>query len=63
MNLFPFFGGALFQIVMGAIVSFETRVGMADLVSGYRMMFLFVFACAVANVAVSFFVTETYRRS
>ena len=63
VNLFPFFGGALFQIVMGALVSFETRIGMADLVSGYRMMFLFVFACAVANVAVSFFVTETYRRS
>jgi sugar phosphate permease len=63
VNLFPFFGGALFQIVMGAIVSFETRTGMADLVSGYRMMFLFVLTCAAANVAISFFVTETYRRS
>ena len=63
VNLFPFFGGALFQIVMGAIVSFETRTGMADLVFGYRMMFLFVLVCAAANVAISFFVTESYRRS
>ena len=62
VNLFPFLGGAVFQIIMGAIVSFEKRHGAAEFVAAYRMMFLFVLACAVASVVMAFFLTETLKK-
>jgi len=62
VNLFPFLGGALFQIIMGAIVSFEKRHGAAEFVAAYRMMFLFVLACAIASAITAFFLTETLKK-
>ncbi len=62
VNLFPFFGGAVFQIIIGAIVSFEKRNGAAELAAAYHMMFLFVLVCAVGSAVSAFFLTETLNK-
>lgn len=59
VNLFPFFGGAAFQIIMGAIVS-HTPDGVA---AAYQDMFVFCLVCAVASLASACFITETLGRS
>ena len=62
VNLFPFFGGALFQVAMGAIISFSSRTEAAVPVEGYRMIFLFALAGALFSLGAAFFLTETLQR-
>jgi sugar phosphate permease len=59
VNLFPFFGGAAFQIVMGAIVSSDV----VNVSGSYQNMFLFCLACSLASLVCAFLVTETLGRS
>lgn len=59
VNLFPFFGAAAFQIVMGAIVSHTPD----DVAAAYQNMFLFCLACAAASLVSACCVTETLGRS
>jgi len=62
VNLFPFFGGALFQIGMGAIISFGNTAEGAVPVEAYRRIFLFVLAGALSSLVASFLLTETLQR-
>jgi sugar phosphate permease len=54
MNLFPFLGGAIFQILMGAIISTS-----AGIVEGYRHIFLICTANAVVSLIAACMLTET----
>ena len=62
VNLFPFFGGALFQVVIGAIV---TR-GVVDRgeysLAGYQDMFLICLVGAVISLVAAVFLKETLSR-
>ena len=59
VNLFPFFGGAAFQVIMGAIVSSEG----GSLMGAYQDMFLFCLVCAAASLVCACLVSETLGRS
>jgi len=63
VNLFPFFwGGALFQVVIGVIV---TRGGLdrgGYSLGGYQDMFLICWVGAVIFLVAAFFLKETLRR-
>jgi len=54
LNLFPFLGGAIFQVVMGAIVS-----GAGGGVAGYRWLFLLCTGNAVVSLVAACLLTET----
>lgn len=54
LNLFPFLGGAIFQVIMGAIVS-----GSGGSVAGYRYLFLLCTGNAVASLVAACLLTET----
>lgn len=58
LNLFPFLGGALFQVVIGAILS-AGGGQMGYSLAGYRHMFLFCTAAAFASLIAACFLTET----
>jgi sugar phosphate permease len=62
MNFFPFFGGALFQVIMGAIVSYGGHVQGIYSRAGYQHMFLFCVAGAAASLVAAFFLRETLPR-
>jgi sugar phosphate permease len=62
VNLFPFLGGALFQVAMGAIVSWQGEGPGGAPAAAYKMMFLFTLAGALASLGLSFLLTETKRR-
>jgi len=59
VNLFPFFGGAIFQIIMGSIVS-QSAGGVGE---AYQAMFIFCIGCAAASLVSACFITETLGRS
>jgi len=62
VNLFPFFGGALFQIIFGAILS---QGGMADgiyMSVMYQNMFLVCLISAMISVVIALFFRETLSR-
>jgi len=61
VNLFPFFGGALFQIAMGAIISFGSAAERAVPVDGYGMIFLFALAGALSSLVAALLLTETLQ--
>jgi sugar phosphate permease len=54
LNVFPFLGGAIFQVVMGAIVS-----GAGGGVGGYRYLFLLCTGNAVVSLVAACLLTET----
>ena len=55
MNLFPFFGGALFQVIVGVVMA-EGRGGFLN---GYHGMFLIYLLGAVISLVAAFFIKET----
>lgn len=59
VNLFPFFGAAAFQIIMGAIVSADA----AGVAGAYQNMFMFSLGCAVVSLICGCLVTETLGKS
>lgn len=62
VNLFPFFGGPLFQIIMGAILSRAGQGGDAYPVAGYQNMFLACLIGAFISLFVAVFLKETLSR-
>jgi sugar phosphate permease len=62
VNLFPFFGGALFQILVGAIVSMAGHEGGRYSLAGYKNMFLLYLLGAVISLVAAVFLQETLPR-
>ena len=63
VNLFPFLGGALFQVAMGAIVSWGGEGAAGAPVEAYRLMYLFALAGSLVALGLSFLLTETLPRA
>ncbi|UCG08157.1 MAG: hypothetical protein JSV83_05800, partial [Desulfobacterales bacterium] len=62
VNLFPFFGAPLFQIVLGAILSRAGQGGDTYPVAGYQNMFLACLIGASISLFVAIFLKETLSR-
>lgn len=62
VNLFPFFGGAVLQVVAGAIVSGAGGGSAAVTAAAYRGMFLLFLLVALASLMAALFVSETRGR-
>ncbi len=62
LNIFPFLGGAFFQILTGSLLAAGGQVGGVYSLAGYRSMFLLYLAASFISLAVSFFVKETLVR-
>jgi sugar phosphate permease len=60
VNFFPFFGGALFQVIIGWIVSHggQSRAGYG--LAGYQNMFLFCLIIAIVSLIAAVLLTETF---
>lgn len=64
VNLFPFFGGALLQPIMGYILERSGRLtGGAFTVIGYRHAFMATLLCAVIAFIASLFIEETLSKT
>lgn len=59
MNTFSFFGGALFQVIIGAIVGQAGHEEGIHSLAGYQRMFLFCVAGALTSLVAAFFLQET----
>jgi sugar phosphate permease len=59
VNVFPFFGGALFQVVVGAILTRSGAVGRGYSLAGYQDMFLIYLLGAVISLVAAAFLKET----
>jgi sugar phosphate permease len=64
INFFPFFGGAVFQVVLGAVLDSQglTTSGGFSL-QGFRYALLVLFICGVSAFLSSLFVEETMKTS
>jgi MFS family permease len=62
VNLFPFFGGALLQVIAGAVISRTGPDSPISPAAGYHQMFLLFFFCALASLLVGVFLEETLGR-
>lgn len=60
VNIFPFIGAAVFQIIMGAMVSSEGGGQAAYTVEGFRRLFLICVVGTAVSLAASSFVRETW---
>jgi sugar phosphate permease len=59
VNLFPFIGAAIFQVLIGAVLTAESQAPGQYTLKGFRYMFLICLAVALLSLAVSFFMRET----
>ncbi len=59
VNIFPFIGAAVFQVLMGAVLSAGSHGEMIYAVSGFRYMFLICLAGALVSLVAAFFLRET----
>jgi sugar phosphate permease len=59
LNFFPFLGGAVFQVVMGAIVSEAGGRQTGYSLAGYQHMFLFCVATSFVSLVAACLLTET----
>ena len=62
VNLFPFFGGPLFQIILGAILFQAGQLGGTYSIAGYQNMFLSCLIGAFISLFVAAFLKETLSR-
>lgn len=62
VNLFPFFGAALFQVFIGAILTRAGQVGERYLLSGYKTMFLMCLFGAVISLVFALLLKETLHK-
>jgi sugar phosphate permease len=62
INIFPFLGGAIFQIVLGAVLDSQgvTPSG-AFTLQGFRYAFLVLFVCGSVACVASFLIQETMK--
>lgn len=62
LNILPFLGGAILQVVTGSILARRGPVGPVYALAGYRDMFLLYLSVSVLCLVVSFFLKETLIR-
>jgi len=62
VNIFPFLGAAVFQVLMGAVLSGGNPGEMHYSVAGFRYMFLICLAGALVSLLASFFLRETLEQ-
>jgi len=62
VNIFPFIGAAVFQVLIGAVLSVGNPEEMNYTVTGFRRMFLICLAGAIVSLAASFFLRETLNK-
>jgi sugar phosphate permease len=64
VNFFPFLGGALFQVILGAVLDSQglTATGGFSL-QGFRYALLALFICGLAALVSSLFIKETMTPS
>jgi MFS family permease len=62
VNLFPFLGGAVFQVVMGRILTMSGQLQGLYTVAGYRNMFLCSTAGALISLGAALLIRETLNR-
>ena len=63
VNLFPFMGGAIFQVVIGAVLTAESHTHGRYALIGFRYMFLICLAAALVSLAAAFCIKETLSDS
>ena len=63
INLFPFAGAAFFQVLIGAVLTAQSRGQGQYATVGFRYMFLICLAGAVISLAASFIMKETLRNA
>lgn len=59
VNLFPFMGGAIFQVIIGAVLTAGSNIQGQYALTGFRYMFLICLASALVALVASFFMKET----
>jgi len=59
VNIFPFFSGGLFQVIMGAILDRTSEVSGAYTATAYQNIFMLCFGGALLSLFVSLFLQET----
>lgn len=62
VNLFPFMGGAIFQVIIGAVLTAGSHAQGQYAPLSFRYMFLICLAAAVLSLAASFFMKETLAK-
>ena len=62
INLFPFVGGAFFQVLVGAVLTTQDRGQGLYTAAGFRNMFLICLAGGVISLAAALLVKETFHR-
>ena len=63
VNLFPFMGGAIFQVIIGAVLTAGGQTPGKYSLTGFRYMFLICLAAALLSLTASFFMKETLNKS
>jgi sugar phosphate permease len=63
VNLFPFFGGAVFQITIGVIVASSGHIGGVYSLVGYAHMFLFCLIGSLICLGAAVLLRETLRQA
>jgi len=59
VNLFPFIGAAIFQVLIGTVLTAGSHAPGQYAVASFRYMFLICMAAALVSLAASFFMKET----
>jgi sugar phosphate permease len=63
VNLFPFIGAAIFQVLIGAVLTAGSHAQGQYAVVSFRYMFLICLAGALLSLAASFFIKETLSKT
>ena len=63
VNLFPFIGAAIFQVIIGAVLTAGSRVQGQYAMVSFQHMFLICLAGALISLIASFFMKETLSQS
>jgi sugar phosphate permease len=63
VNLFPFLGAAIYQVVIGAVLTAGSHLQGQYTTEGFRYMFLICLAGALLSLVVTFFMKETLRKT
>jgi sugar phosphate permease len=62
VNLFPFIGAAIFQVIIGAVLTAGSQAQGQYVLVGFRYMFLICLAGALVSLIASFFLKETLSK-
>ena len=62
VNIFPFFGGAFFQVFVGALITRAESAGSTSALAGYHDMFTAYLIGAIISLIAACFVKETFGK-